>query len=197
MFNSKFSVVMAAAVAMVSLTAVDARAEDKLRVTGGDVTVVCPLTVGGSFQAKTKAVAGEVGPAPKAAGAVEGSLLVKLDTLETGISMRDRHMRENYLEVGKGDGYHTAVLSNITIDNANGKGTFKGTLTLHGQTREIVGTSVLQQKDGGVQVEAQFPVKVSEFQIPKPSYLGVGVRDEVQIKVNLSTAPVSTVASSR
>ena len=197
MFNAKARMIVAAAVAVAALTAVDARAEDKLRVTGGDVTVVCPLTVGGSFQAKTKAVSGEVGPAPQQTGAVGGSLLVKLDTLETGISMRDRHMKENYLEVGKGNGYHTAVLENIHIDNANGKGTFKGTLTLHGQTREIVGTSVLQQKDGGVQVEAQFPVKVSEFQIPKPTYLGVGVRDEIQIKVTLNTAPVATVAGNR
>jgi polyisoprenoid-binding protein YceI len=185
------AVVFAAA----SLTAAGAQAQDKLRVTQGEVTVVCPLTVGGSFQAKTKAVTGEVGPAPQAPGAIGGSLQVKLDTLETGIGIRDKHMLDNYLEIGKGDGYNTAVLENIQIENVDGKGTFKGTLNLHGQKREVVGTAALVRKDGGVQVEAQFPIKVSEFQIPKPTYLGVGVRDEIQVKVNLSTAPVNTTAS--
>jgi polyisoprenoid-binding protein YceI len=120
---------------------------------------------------------------------------VKLDTLETGIGIRDRHMRDNYLEVGKGDGYHTAVLENIRIENVDGKGTFKGTLTVHGQKREIVGTSVLEKKDGGIAVEAKFPLKVSDFEIPKPTYLGVGVSDEIQVQVNLTTAPVATSAA--
>jgi polyisoprenoid-binding protein YceI len=186
---------MAAAIAAFGLVAGAAEAQERLRVTSGEVTVVCPLTVGGSFEAKTKAVSGEVGPAPAQPGTVGGSLRVKLDTLETGIGMRDRHMRENYLEVGKGDGYATAVLENIEIDNVEGKGTFKGTLTVHGQTREVRGTSTLQRKDGGVAVQAEFPLKVSEFQIPKPSYLGVGVRDEIQIKVSIATAPVTSTAS--
>lgn len=189
--------IVAVAFATASLVAVGAQAQDKLRVTGGEMTVVCPLTVGGSFQAKTKAVTGEVGPTSQAPGAIAGSVHVKLDTLETGIGLRDQHMRDNYLEVGKGAGFNTAILKNIRIENMNGKGTFKGTLTFHGQTKEIVGTSVLNQKDGGVEVEAQFPLKVSEFQIPKPTYLGVGVKDEIQVKVTLNTAPVTAVAGRR
>jgi polyisoprenoid-binding protein YceI len=185
---------MAVVFAAASLVATGAQAQDKLRVTEGEVTVVCPLTVGGSFQAKTKAVTGEVA-GPQAPGTIGGSLQVKLDTLETGIGMRDRHMIDNYLEVGKGDGYHTAVLENIQIENIDGKGTFKGTLTVHGQKREIVGTAAVQRKDDGVRVEAQFPIKVSEFQIPKPTYLGVGVRDEIQVKVSLNAAPVTSTAS--
>ena len=187
-----------AAVAALSVlaAAATASAEDKLRVTGGEVTVVCPLTVGGSFEAKTKAVSGQV-VAAEQPGQIAGALEVKLDTLETGIGMRDRHMRENYLEVSKGADYQVAVLDNIRIDKADGKGTFHGTLTLHGQKREVVGTSSIQKKDGGVHVDAQFPLKVSEFQIPKTTYLGVGVQDEIQIKVSIATAPVQSVASNR
>ena len=39
-------------------TAGAAAAQDAYRVSGGEVTVVCPLTVGGSFEAKTKNVSG-------------------------------------------------------------------------------------------------------------------------------------------
>jgi len=119
-------------------------AQDRLHVVGGDVTVVCPLTVGGSFEARTKALSGEVGPAPEQAGGVGGALLVKLDTLETGIGLRDRHLRETYLEVGKGNGYDVATLENIQVDNADGKGTFHATLLLHGQKRQVTGRSTVR-----------------------------------------------------
>src|SRR4051794_1886561 len=73
-----------------------------LRVSGGDVTVTCPLTVGGAFEARTKAVSGDVAPGADNA-TVTGAVRVRLDTLETGIGLRDEHMRNNYLEVAKGE----------------------------------------------------------------------------------------------
>lgn len=170
-----------------------AQAQESLRVTNGDVTVLCPLTLGGSFEAKTKAVSGEVKPA-KQRGRLTGALQVKLTTLQTGIAMRDRHLRSTYLEVEKGRAYATAVLENIRVDKLDGKGTFRGTLTLHGRRREVVGTSVVQRKDDGVRVQAEFPVKIADFAIPEPTYLGVGVREEVQVKVSLTARPVTVAA---
>jgi len=175
-----------------------AAAEDRLRVAGGDVTVVCPLTVGGSFEARTKALTGDVAPAPQQSGGIDGALLVKLDTLETGIGLRDRHMRENYLEVGKGNGYEVATLENIQIEKADGKGAFHATLLLHGQKRPVAGTSTVHKRgDGTTHVDAEFPLKVSEFAIPKPTYLGVGVRDEIQVKVAFNAAPVGPATATR
>jgi hypothetical protein len=46
-------------------------------------------------------------------------------------------------------------------------------------------------------VDAEFPLKVSEFEIPKPTYLGVGVRDEIRVKVAFNALPMSTTASTR
>ena len=54
------------------------------------------------------------------------------------------------------------------------------------QSAECPLDATLQPPEGagsGVIVDAEFPVKVSAFQIPKPTYLGVGVRDEIQVKV--------------
>jgi hypothetical protein len=47
---------VAVSAAMVS----PAHAGDVYRVSGAEVVVVCPLTVGGSFEARTKTVRGEV-----------------------------------------------------------------------------------------------------------------------------------------
>jgi hypothetical protein len=74
-------------------TASLARAADTYKVAGGAVAVVCPLTVGGSFEAKTKNLSGDLAPASGQPGAVGGSLRVDLQTLETGIRMRDYHLK--------------------------------------------------------------------------------------------------------
>jgi polyisoprenoid-binding protein YceI len=172
------------------------RVNDKYKVAGAEITVVCPLTVGGSFEAKTKNISGEIAPSPEQPGAIGGALRVDLQTLETGIAIRDRHMRENYLEVEKGPEFAVATFEQIRIDKLEGKTTFTGTLLLHGQRKEISGTADLQQRDGRIRVQAQFPIRVSEFQIPKPSYLGVGVRDEIQVKVTLTVAPTPNLVAS-
>ena len=68
---------------------------------------------------------------------------------------------------------------------------FTGMLSLHGQKKKVTGAAELQQRDGKIRVQAQFPVKVSEFEIPAPTYLGVGVKDEIQIKVSLMAVPAA------
>ncbi len=169
------------------------------RVTDAEVTIVCPLTVGGSFEAKSKDVRGEVAARADRPGALEGALHVNLQTLATGIGLRDRHMRENYLEVQKGPEFAIATLEQIRVERLEGTTTVKGILLLHGQRREVTGTAAIKERDGRVRVQAQFPLKVSDFEIPKPSYLGVGVRDEIQVKVTMTVMPgaVMQTASAR
>jgi polyisoprenoid-binding protein YceI len=168
---------------------------DAYKVAGAEVVVVCPLTVGGSFEARTKSVTGEVAATAAEPGSVSGALRVDLQTLETGIAVRDRHMRETYLEVGKGPEFAVATFEQIRVDKLDGKSTFRGTLQLHGQRQEVTGTADLQQRDGRIRVQAQFPIKVSSFQIPKPTYLGVGVKDEIQVKVVLTVEPSADSAA--
>ena len=159
------------------------------RVAAAEVTIVCPLTVGGSFEAKSKDVRGEVAARADRPGDLQGALHVNLQTLATGIGLRDRHMRENYLEVQKGPEFATATLEQIRVERLEGTTTVKGVLLLHGQRREVSGTAAIKEQDGRLRVQAQFPLKVSDFEIPKPTYLGVGVRDEIQVKVTMTVLP--------
>jgi polyisoprenoid-binding protein YceI len=180
---------------MATGAATRAHAAETYRVSDGEVTVLCPLTVGGSFEAKTKTLTGEIAPATDQPGAIRGTLKVDLQTLETGIGMRDRHMRDNYLQVEKGPTFSTATFDDIRIEKLEGKTVFSGILTLHGQRKKISGAAELQQHGGRIRVQAQFALKVSDFEIPAPTYLGIGVRDEIQIKVTLTAMPSETVAA--
>jgi polyisoprenoid-binding protein YceI len=165
------------------------------RVDKAEVVIVCPLTVGGSFEAKTTAMSGELATRP--GDALTGALQVNLQSLDTGIGLRDRHMRDNYLEVQKGPEYATATLDEIRVEKLEGKTTMKGMLKLHGQRREVQGTAEIRNENGKVRVLAQFPLKVTDFEIAKPSYLGVGVREEIQVKVSMTASPTTTVAARR
>lgn len=167
---------------------------DKYQVTSGRVVVVCPLTVGGGFEAKTEAVSGQVSLGSDQPGSLNGALSVDLRTLKTGIGMRDRHMRDNYLEVEKGPGFETATIEGIQIEKLDGKTTFNGTLVLHGERRAVSGLATIARQGGDYTVEAEFPVRVSEFNIPKPSYLGVGVQDQIRIRIALTVSSIATTA---
>ena len=180
---------------IITAAATRAHAAETYRVSGGEVTVLCPLTVGGSFEAKTKTLSGEIAPAPDQPGAIRGTLKVDLQTLETGIGMRDRHMRDNYLQVEKGPTFSTATFDDIRVEKLEGKTVFSGILTLHGQRKKISGAAELQQHGGRIRVQEQFALKVSDFEIPAPTYLGIGLRDEIQIKVTLTAMPSEPVAA--
>ena len=158
------------------------------RVEQGDIRVICPMTIGGSFDAKTTALSGSVTLSGSRSPAFDGSLAVDLRTLDTGIGLRNEHLRENYLEVNKGPGFDTATLSEIDLkgfsaDAPEGKGSFAGSLTLHGVTKTVNGAVDVRQAGAGLGVKASFPVNLSDYSIRKPRYLGIGVKDIVQVEV--------------
>ncbi|MEP7305790.1 MAG: YceI family protein [Acidobacteriota bacterium] len=157
---------------------------DTYRVSDAEVTVICPLTVGGSFEARTRDIHGDVAPGAEAPGTVTGAIRVNLQSLETGIALRDRHMRSNYLEVDKGSDFAVSTVDDIYLDAVHGKSTFRAILTLHGHRQEVKGAAEVSPRGGGFRVRAEFPIRVSDFQIPTPTYLGIGVRDEIRVKVS-------------
>ena len=102
----------------------------------GDVSVKCPMTIGGSFDATTAALTGMLTTSTARPSGFDGSLAVDLRTIDTGIALRNDHLKEKYLEIDKGAGYEQAVLSDVVLQGLNadaptGKGSFTGSLMLH------------------------------------------------------------------
>jgi polyisoprenoid-binding protein YceI len=158
------------------------------RADQGDVRVKCPMTVGGSFDVKTQALSGSLTASASSSPAFDGSVTVDLRTLDTGIGLRNEHLRETYLEVDKGPGYDAATMSKIELKGMDpaapgGKGSFTGSLTLHGVTKTVVGAVDVQQASAGLRVTGSFPLRLSDYGIRPPRYLGIGVKDTVQVEV--------------
>jgi polyisoprenoid-binding protein YceI len=157
----------------------------------GEVSVKCPMTVGGSFDATTSALTGMLTTSTARPSGFDGSLAVDLRTIDTGIALRNDHLREKYLEVDKGAGYEQAVLSDVVLqglsaDAPTGKGSFTGSLMLHGVKKIVTGPAEIRQAGTGWRVRASFPVNLPDYNIDKPRYLGVGVKDTVQVSVTFT-----------
>ena len=178
---------------LVLLASVSIVAAGTWPVSQGDIRVMCPMTVGGSFDARSHALSGSVSANASRPGALDGSLAVDLHTLDTGIGLRNHHLRDHYLEVDKEPGYDKAILSDIVLqglhaDAPQGKGSFTGSLTLHGVKKTVSGAVEVGQAGNGLQVKASFPLGLSDYNIAEPRYLGVGVKNTVQVEVLFTVA---------
>lgn len=110
---------------------------------------------------------------------------VPLKNLDTKISLRNKHMREKYLEVDK---YPNAELrvpkSQIqTPKGAPTGGKANGTLSLHGQTKPVSFTYAAKPEGGNVAVNGTVHVVMTDFGIEKPGYAGVSVKPDVDVAV--------------
>ena len=189
---------IAPALALLALLspAIDGWAADvpSYRVLRGEVRIVCPLTVGGVFETKTTSISGTVGVADGSPAALSGELSVDLSTLDTGIALRNTHLREKYLEVARGAEFASAVISGVRLDKAGtstfrGQTPFAGTLLLHGVRRPMAGQAEIRSEGNDVRVLASFPLHIDDYGIAAPRYLGVGVKNEVQVKISLLVTP--------
>ena len=188
--------VSCAALALALLALADARpaaAADTWRVAAGEVRVRCRMTVGGSFDAVSSAVSGFVRGDASSAGSYTGELLVDLATLDTGIGLRNDHLRTTYLDTERGTEFRHAVLSGVVLDqplpgrDGRHETRFSGVLSLHGVQRPIEGEAELRRRNGRMQVEARFSLSLDAFDIPPPRYLGIGVRDAIEVTVRFDT----------
>jgi polyisoprenoid-binding protein YceI len=185
---------LTALVALATSVTAASGAEVGWKPTHAEVRVVCPLTVGGSFEVRTTTLTGTLSPSAPGSPLLVGRLEVDLRTLDSGIDLRNDHMRNKYLEVGRGAGFDHAVLTQVTLAKGDalafeGKGGFTARLSLHGIERPVAGEVDVRGSGTNRKVSVTMPVTVSDFGVDKPRYLGIGVKDQVQVKVTFSTEP--------
>lgn len=131
--------------------------------------------------------------------AVSGAVAFELQSLTTGIALRDRHMKEKYLETARFP-RATLTLSHIALDkvpSAESFGpvtvSFGGTLSLHGVEKPIAGEARISRAGSSVTTTASFEINIRDFGIAVPSYMGITVAEKVQVRVGfpaqLETSP--------
>ncbi len=110
---------------------------------------------------------------------VSGELIFNLDTLSTGIDLRDDHLKNTYLQVKEHPQAKLTLSEGLTKINDE-EVNFKGRLLLHGVEREVSGVGTLSDQE----LMAEFAINLSDFNIAIPSFQGITVAEKVTIKVN-------------
>lgn len=128
---------------------------------------------------------------------VTGDLTFDVNTLNTGIEMRDRHMKEKYLQVDK---YPTAKfkITKLMLPadfSPNGfradKVPFEGDLTLHGVTKPVKGIATISGNVGTTTGHMEFGTQITDYGIEIPNYMGVKVADKVDVDVDVVAKPTA------
>ncbi len=115
------------------------------------------------------------------------TVVVPLGNLDTGIGLRNKHMREKYLEVAK---YPNAELTvpRAALKLAEGAGTAAGTMKIHGQSHPVTFAYSAKKSGSGYAVDGSVHLDMHDYGIEVPSYLGVTVKPEIDVVARFSAA---------
>jgi polyisoprenoid-binding protein YceI len=116
-----------------------------------------------------------------------------LNTLKTGITLRDKHMKENYLETKKypfaeftGNlvGFKKVEFIANTTDSLAVVAT--GIFKIHGKEKTMtIGGSLIKKNDSQFYLRARFDVMLSEFDITRPSILFYELAENQSVTIAL------------
>lgn len=147
-----------------SLAATSVMAESKL-------VINVQLSPAGSFQAVSETLEGELIKKKDIFSA--SKIIVTVESLKTGIDLRDEHLWKhmNYAKFG-----------NAILTDLKGQGG-KASAQL-----EVAGVKKLVQityKEKGDHIVGEFKLHAHDFKLPPAEYLGIGVDDEVVAEVTM------------
>jgi polyisoprenoid-binding protein YceI len=106
------------------------------------------------------------------------TLSVPLDTVDTGIGLRNSHMRK-YLEATQFPTAELKVRRALLKEGARQEGV--GTFTVHGVAKEVKVTFDVVKTAAGLTVTGSFPLNLKDHGIAVPTYLGITVRPDIKV----------------
>jgi len=132
---------------------------------------------------------GAAGEVKLAGTTVSGVFSFDLNTLDTGIKLRNEHMKAKYLETEKFPATILKISDLVLPEGLRAESAevtempFSGVLLLHGVEKIVQGLASVKRGGKTVGIEARFKIKVSDYSIAVPSFAGITVADEVDVIV--------------
>jgi polyisoprenoid-binding protein YceI len=134
------------------------------------------------------------GTAHLADGKVSGEFDVVIDELKTGIDLRDEHMKEKYLKAKEFPKAHLVLDKAAVAPKGKTTVPFTGKLTLKGVEKPVEGELTVDLDEASAKGQATFDLKLSDFAIDIPVYLGVTVAEKVAVAVDFVADKAKSVA---
>lgn len=118
----------------------------------------------------------------------EIAALIKIREFNFRLGLMEEHFNENYLESNI---YPTSTFEGsiedfdkISLDDNFQQISLKGTLTIKGESNEILAVGFLKKNNNKIELKSSFSVKLSEYKIKIPRVVFKKIDEEV--KINLS-----------
>ena len=154
-----------------------------------------------TIKGTTTKISGTITADPANTGASTATITVDLSALDTGISMRNEHMRgEKFLNTEK---FPTATFKTVSVSGAKSVAPnqpvelqLTGDFTLHGVTKRITVPArvvVIPENDmtkssrgpgDWIHGTVTFPIKLTDYSITVPEKLMMKLANEVNVKVD-------------
>jgi polyisoprenoid-binding protein YceI len=143
-----------------------------------------------SFDGKTSDVNGTIVADPANPSAANVQININIDSLDTGVSLRNKEMRERYLETTK---FGTSTFKSISVagsasiaPNVPADINVTGDLTLHGVTKRMtIPVRVVLIPDGRIHATTNFKIHMPDYAITVPHNVLVTVNDEVPVHLDV------------
>ncbi len=109
---------------------------------------------------------------------------VDLNSIDTGIGLRNRHMRENYLHTDKYPytHYNGKITSSENLDDSTYAVTTTGVIFIHGIEKPLsVQGTVRKTGINAYRIKTNFQVKLSDFNIEIPSIMFYKINETMEL----------------
>ena len=134
------------------------------------------------------------GPRLEAGSETEGTQLyleVDLASLDTGLGLRNRHMRRNYLEVEEFPyAFLEATIERVEALAAGGfRVNAQGVMTIHGVGRQMDIPCDVVERGEGYRIRCAFDLLLSDFGIKIPRLMFLKLANEVRLELDFTVRP--------
>jgi polyisoprenoid-binding protein YceI len=111
---------------------------------------------------------------------------VDLNSLDTGIGLRNRHMRENYLETEKFPFTHFTGKITKADKIAENKYSVSvdGNMFIHGETRPLTVEGEIIETSEMLQIRTAFQVKLSDYKIKIPQLMFLKINENIKLELD-------------
>ena len=140
-----------------------------------------------SFTGSSNKIEGYVNLDSKQEKIIEAEISIPVDSIQTGLSKRDQHMKQRYLEINK----HPKIYFRIQkaqpfVSNATNK--IEGQWDIHGvkktQTLEFI-IKETKEKPNYYTVNSEFELDISDYKIKQPKYMLLKMENLLKMRLNL------------
>ena len=115
-----------------------------------------------------------------------------MDQFEFPKKLMQEHFNENYIESEK---YPKSTFKGTITDflkipeNVATKTQVKGTMTIHGVSREVVIPSTITKKEGEIVMDGKFIIKLEDYKIKIPKIVIKNIAEEIEVTYKLNHLP--------